>query len=313
MFIKYAWLSGAPVASVLDDIAKLACGSTIPALSAACDMLNTVVLASSTESNWEQVDTAGTTNRVLRSPNVDGTYKYAYFYLNGSNKLAFRACENWNSVSHTSVNEAFYKGGAFAEPVGNTTIPQTGNVTTAAGILYVYATARNFFIDGVQVTEFTKSSNALGSAYPCHAIWNPGACSVFNANYLGIVSNPGAAAGFGVCRYRNVAGADYTLANTSAYSTKVTCEPTLMLPVQSQQLRTTAEISFIQSVPVMARCLVNAADTTVGKVNLGKIFDLQASGAGGITMAVYDEITLNGITHICIANNSSFRFYLPKV
>lgn len=305
MYVKYSFVAGAPRMDVLNDIAALLTGTPISNLSAACNKAATSILANTDLGNWELYDSVPASYYiVLRSKNYDGNgYKYVQI-TNTTTKLTLTLYESWNAATHTGTNAALLLGLTPAVINGGTTYTVSGANHAGAATLYFLATSRTLFLDWVFVGEFTKDTCALDSSYPSSIIipfaaavdvWG-GTGGAWQASYSGI----------GVCRYRGTAG-DVCQSGASTGALKL-----VAVSPYSPMSFTARRVDETVYYPIDS---FYASAYQAGY--LGKIFDL-AVGAGrdtSVTLAAYDEVSIDGNPYIYFANVSSnyMNLFLPKV
>lgn len=170
MYAKYVWLSGATQAQMLDDVCKLLTNTAVASLSASCDKVNSVVIASTLPNNWTVFDAAASaSSKVLRSLNKDGTsYKYAQISFSGNNVL-LTAWESWNATTHVGTNQVCrYTNAGYSETVFTA-------FATTGGTMYLYSISEILWImssvtSPYFVCEFTRSSPVINATYPCHTL-----------------------------------------------------------------------------------------------------------------------------------------------
>lgn len=286
MLIKYSWLAGQSAANILADVIGLITNSiTDPAnCSVACDKANSAIIANSLVSNWVVHDS---TYGVLRSQNVNGTYKYAQI-LTGA-KLSLKAWENWNSSTHVGLNQA--GGSSTSHPASALSNPSGQTSLSTAGTIYIYATSRNLYVDGAFIGEFASLTQAIGDGYPRHFILN----MISTTNMVGNATMTGENTP-GISRIKNKAAAG-DLLNTSIQ----VLPATKLGPYGAGYIRTPDEVILALAQPVLVT-------TQVGPT--GKLYDL-IHLTNGLGASLLDEVQVDGITYFKIGKYSVSA--LPEV
>lgn len=169
MFAKYVSAAGAAPADIVKDLAALACGTAIAALSAACDKVNSAIQSNVVAPGWTLVDTDGT-GAVISCPDADNLVTKLVRIQTVGSGFTMKLPETWDPVAHAGTNLAPNPSGPG--PIfANYNQPNT---------IYVFATPRTFYTFyatglGVSIgcVEYTRDAAHLkGSHYPCHALIN---------------------------------------------------------------------------------------------------------------------------------------------
>lgn len=283
-------------------------------MSSATDKINSSIIANSTISNWSVYDTSVDLNtKILQSQNVDGTtYKYAGIYYS-ANAIYVTGYEAWNATTHVAINQAVCKNSQLCTPLAISIVVTSGN-TTAAGSAYIWVTPRTLCINGAFVGEFTRSSKAINSTYPCIVVSALNSvASIFAAGLVGGGSTWTPTNSAGICRYRAPStGADVCVSivlNQSLVELYPYGRCGSAIPVH-KVLRTPNDMEFLQALPVLVKV---ASGTLNTGVLMGKLFDLLCLYVSGITINVLDEIFIDGATYVCCASNNGAFLLLPKV
>lgn len=314
MYIKYAFKAGATRANMSADIAKLISNVAIGSLSSDCDQANTQIVANTLPSNWQYIDQVGD-RAYVRSLNADGTtYKYASIYAGLQSNISgyttmfgfgLSAFENWDSATHTGTNQAIFANKTVAEihgNVGNVTI--VSNVASAAGSIMIYVTNRILVVDSACVVEFVRDGVPVQGNYPCHMLLPLTSPVAFWGN-VGVASLPTSTSTTALCRYAGLNGDICSSGSVSLGVLYSTLYPMRMynyyssVNLNNAKYRTPGEVEFLAGSP----CHVVAhLGTSGGNIlhSLGKAYELVISTYGGLTVNLYDEVLVDGVTYICL-------------
>lgn len=318
MLVKYSWLSGATVANVLSDIAAILCNTPVANLSAGCDKVNSAIVYNTIASNWEVYDNVALAP-VIRSLNADGTsYKYATLGVL-TNRLTAKVYESWNAVTHTGLNPgvggiANMSIGATSPPTPQGATPLTNNGTTVsvAGTLYIYATARTLVVDRILIAEFTRSSVALDSTYPC--------VTITSINYDSTIAYTNQLQ-VGICRMKSaMLAGDCTSTLNGGMVQAFLVSPTGYIP---SAVANTYAPSLSANIPVLkdpSNQTFYAVDPVYVQANyiyLGKLYEIKMMQSSGIVIYGFDELVVDGVTYIKIgtgpiATFSGLSYLVPK-
>lgn len=313
MFIKYAFKAGATQANMAADMAKLICNTPISGLSADCDQAASQIIANTIPSNWEYIETlnqGGSYSSIIRSKNADGTtYKYVRLRPGVDNdasttvaySTAVTMFETYDVATHTFTNQAIRHGTSVAEPTGRYStgsINLSGTTALTAGFIYLYATNRCCIIDGVYAGEFTRDSLCIDATYPVSIVFPlEEAAPIWNN--IGTASLPKQFSCIGLCRWSGLVG-DICTTN-SGFALSVQYADIIVANYTSvttnAKYRTPAEVEFLMASPLYVQAYLGAPYITT---TLGKIYDLVACTTGGLSLNLYDEITMDGGTYILV-------------
>lgn len=172
MFAKYVSLNS-NVGAIASDLAKLACGYAINALSASCNKVATEILSNVVAPGWTMVDAdiAGSTGSVISCPDADGVHiKRVKIYTGNDFDISMQAVETWNPATHATTNGANSPGilGPLPSPVGATTY---WLIATPRTLYFFQQTSPTPLATGIGCVEFTRDAAYLQDMkYPCHVI-----------------------------------------------------------------------------------------------------------------------------------------------
>lgn len=322
MLIKYSWLAGKTKESVHADVVGLIT-NTLPDINScsdSCDKANSEIIANSIPSNWTSY---GTVLGMMRSQNVNGTYKYAYLTpgiqtddggLNSVYRFLLSASESVDPETNVRSNIAgeYRTGYIVANTSPGSVIPGKTGITassvsdalTVAGSIYIYATAHNLYIDGAFLGEFASVSEAIGETYPRHVIYNMATTVPLTAPTLYKNS-------VGISRVKRSNGyGDITGSYNSSVLPVVYCS---VVDVSSccKILRTPDEVSFFQALPLYVRC---SPDDDASFLVIGKMYEV-VHVPNTITTSLMDEIQINGTTYFKLGSYTAaeaHHVFAPK-